>query len=359
MSRPLATGEGAGRRGRAVKWISAGLASSTLIFLLPVVLLAGAGNPPCQATAAPGPAAAGSGGFLETAYGPPWGGINGGGRTTYGIDLTGGQPMLEIAIDPTVLKPLAFYHVWPNPFATHGAFIAGDTGGAIVGQHIDTYDWLGRARQDAWGVRSGVTVSKAANPGAGWALGQAQSPVVTAAVGEQSCIGPGGYANPFVHSTSITPLRIDMGVDYTGTGPIGALGDATITLSTPYDPGWANLDGSAFACAGGHAGAVVYRLIDGPQTGRYVYVTEGIVPTAQVGQHVSADQAIATFTGCIETGWASGPGDTPMAAALGQQCASGDPGCHSTYCGQTMSDLIHAAGGPAGILVPPHTGSSC
>src|SRR5690348_17161290 len=123
MRRSAAIGVAIGKRGRVAKWVAAGAASSMFVFLLPVVLLAGAGNPPCQATPTSGPGDGGPGGFLETAYGPPWGGINGGGRTAYGIDLTAGQPMLEIAIDPTVLQPLAFYHVWPNPFATRGAFI--------------------------------------------------------------------------------------------------------------------------------------------------------------------------------------------------------------------------------------------
>ena len=30
----------------------------------------------------------------------------------------------------------------------------GDTGGAIIGRHVDIYDWRGRASQDAWGERA-------------------------------------------------------------------------------------------------------------------------------------------------------------------------------------------------------------
>ena len=93
----------------------------------------------------------------------------------------------------------------------------------------------------------------------------------------------------------------------------------------------------------------MYRLADGADQGRFVYVTEGIVPAVQVGQ-VSAGQPVATFTGCIEIGWATGTGDQPMAAALGQACSDADPGCHSTWCGYSMSQLITAAGGPAGVM---------
>ena len=63
MRSPLLIGVAVGRQRRVAKWIGAGVASSMLIFLLPVVLLAGAGNPPCQAMPAPGPGNGGSGGF--------------------------------------------------------------------------------------------------------------------------------------------------------------------------------------------------------------------------------------------------------------------------------------------------------
>ena len=64
----------------------------------------------------------------------------------------------------------SYVHVQPNPFNTSSAFYAGDTGGAIVGRHVDIYDWQGRASQDAWGQRS-VSVTPAPNPGAGNLLG--------------------------------------------------------------------------------------------------------------------------------------------------------------------------------------------
>ena len=47
----------------------------------------------------------------------------------------------------------SYMHVQPNPFAASSAFYAGDTGGAIVGLHVDMHDWRGRAAQLAWGKR--------------------------------------------------------------------------------------------------------------------------------------------------------------------------------------------------------------
>lgn len=99
-------------------------------------------------------------------------------------------------------------------------------------------------------------------------------------------------------------------------------------------------------------GAVVYRLLAGPDAGRSVYVAEGIAPLVRAGEALSAGERIASFTGCIETGWATGEGDGAMAAALGQACSDGDPGCHSTACGVSMSRLIASLGGPPGIMQP-------
>jgi hypothetical protein len=47
----------------------------------------------------------------------------------------------------------SWVYVHPNPFGTSQPFYAGDTGGAISGRHVDIYDWLGRASQQAWGAR--------------------------------------------------------------------------------------------------------------------------------------------------------------------------------------------------------------
>jgi 3D (Asp-Asp-Asp) domain-containing protein len=141
---------------------------------------------------APGEAAsssAGVGRWVATAYGPPWGGIEGNGITATGLDLTGGRPALEVAVDPRVIALRSYVHVRPNPFGTSGAFYAGDTGGAIIGRHVDIYDWRGRASQDSWGQRS-VSVTPAPTPGAGNLLGGV-APSPPTAGGCQAAIGDG------------------------------------------------------------------------------------------------------------------------------------------------------------------------
>jgi 3D (Asp-Asp-Asp) domain-containing protein len=163
-------GEAGRRKHRKAPWLLAG--GAFMIVISPVVLFAGAGNPPCQpAVAGPPLSAAGSGPWIATAYGPPWDAMNGSGRTATGLDLTAGEPAYEIAVDPAVIPLQSFEHVTPNPFGTPRAFYAGDTGGAIIGHHVDIYDWQGRAAQDAWGARH-VTVTPAPNPGTGNLLGE-------------------------------------------------------------------------------------------------------------------------------------------------------------------------------------------
>jgi 3D (Asp-Asp-Asp) domain-containing protein len=130
------------------------------------VLLGGVATQQCAPPPAPGGQAAGSGAWIATAYGPPWDAMNGSGVTATGLNLTEGPPAYEIAVDPAVIPLQTFAHVQPNPFGTTRAFYAGDTGGAIIGRHVDIYDWKGRADQNAWGVRH-VNVTPAPNPGAG------------------------------------------------------------------------------------------------------------------------------------------------------------------------------------------------
>ena len=185
-----------GRRTRT-KLIWMVLAFGFVIVLAPIVLLAGAGNPPCTSIASsPTGLPVGSGPWVATAYGPPWDAINGSGVTATGLNLTAGQPAYEIAVDPSVIPLRSFAQVSPNPFRTPHAFYAGDTGGAIIGRHVDIYDWKGRASQDAWGVRH-VSVSPAPDPGTGSLLGEitptaAATQPATAGSGSAGCSAAGG-----------------------------------------------------------------------------------------------------------------------------------------------------------------------
>jgi 3D (Asp-Asp-Asp) domain-containing protein len=103
-----------------------------------------------------------SGRYEATSYGPPWGGIQGAGRTTSGgLPINGGRPRwYMLAVDPALIGHGTLVQVWPNPFGWRGAFLAADTGSAIHGRRLDFYDWRGRGTQHTWGQRD-VTVTPA------------------------------------------------------------------------------------------------------------------------------------------------------------------------------------------------------
>jgi hypothetical protein len=162
-----------------------------------------------------------------------------------------------------------------------------------------------------------------------------------------TAVASGQYANPFAHAANLTSQRIDMGVDYDGQGEIDAIGDAHITFAgTGIGGGW--------VCSTPTNGGVVYQLDDGPDQDKYVYVAEDVIPTVKAGDTVRAGQQIATFAppagaGCIEIGWAAGPG-SPSPIALQDGGFHDGSGCAAwrTAAGDNMSDLLHSLGGPYG-----------
>jgi biotin carboxyl carrier protein len=147
-----------------------------------------------------------------------------------------------------------------------------------------------------------------------------------------------GYADPFSQIRGLTPERIDMGVDYSGTGPVLALGSGTVFNTN--GGGW---PGGVF---------VGIKLDSGPYAGRAYFVAEDVKPTVRVGDHVRAGQQIASMyhgSAGIETGWAAGSGDQPLAEALGQQNKSGDPGGWSSAAGISFDRVLVAVGTPSGV----------
>jgi murein DD-endopeptidase MepM/ murein hydrolase activator NlpD len=145
---------------------------------------------------------------------------------------------------------------------------------------------------------------------------------------------PGFYANPLRAIRGLTPERIDMGVDYSGYGPIYAIGDGIVLTTTV--PGW----------PGGTM--IVYQLTDGPANGLVVYAAEDIAPTVHVGDTVTAGTVLGlVYVGPdgIETGW----GDP---AVIGNTLA-GDTGqfdgANTTAFGANFSEFLHWLGAPAGI----------
>jgi 3D (Asp-Asp-Asp) domain-containing protein len=91
-------------------------------------------------------------GMLATAYGPPWDAMEGGGKTSTGIDLTRGQ-LPVIAVDPDVIPYGSIVKASNSPLGKNKLFVAADTGGAIKGNHIDFFVASGRSAQNGWGAR--------------------------------------------------------------------------------------------------------------------------------------------------------------------------------------------------------------
>jgi murein DD-endopeptidase MepM/ murein hydrolase activator NlpD len=134
------------------------------------------------------------------------------------------------------------------------------------------------------------------------------------------------YVSPFL---SATTGRIDQGVDFTGTGPIAAVGDAEI-LSTGA-PGWPE------------GGGVLYKLLSGARAGQIIFVYEGVQATVHAGQHVSAGDQIATFVpgGSIEMGFADAAG-VPLSHAEYSEGVE-------TQWGREMASFLNSIGGASGL----------
>jgi murein DD-endopeptidase MepM/ murein hydrolase activator NlpD len=134
------------------------------------------------------------------------------------------------------------------------------------------------------------------------------------------------YVSPFL---SATTGRIDQGVDFTGTGPIAAVGDAEI-LATGA-PGWPE------------GGGVLYKLLSGSRAGQVIFVYEGVQATVHAGQHVAAGEQIATFVpgGSIEMGFADAAG-VPLSHAEYSEGVE-------TVWGREMASFLTGIGGASGL----------
>jgi hypothetical protein len=220
---------------------------------------------------------------------------------------------------------------------------------------------LARFRCDEGGVASAIAVCKGSiRPGRAISTGRegTQRFVVTATdkTGSRARTSVRyfvfRYVNPLSAVSGLTTRRIDLGVDYAGSGPLLALGNGVVTMATNSDSGPASC--WAISCWPG-GGIVVYRLLDGPFAGKYVYVAEHITVAVGAGQRVRAGQQIATlYEGYpwVEFGWAAGPGPEALGIADGHQCPCGDPGGWSTIDGRNFDDLLVRVGAPSGLMQP-------
>lgn len=160
-------------------------------------------------------------------------------------------------------------------------------------------------------------------------------PAKTVQAAAQQAAAP--YANPFRDVSGLLPERIDEGVDFGGSGPVYALGDAVITGATSSNYGW----------PGG--GWITYQLTSGPDAGLMVFLAEDVTPTVQVGQHVTASTVIANmYDGGdgIETGWAQPDGSTAE-SQLPEAGGIGGGGPFPTMIGLNFEELLQTLGVPA------------
>jgi hypothetical protein len=159
------------------------------------------------------------------------------------------------------------------------------------------------------------------------------------------------YVNPIRAVAGLQASRIDMGVDYSGSGPILALGRAKVVVATDKLGGPESCWGKT--CVPPPGDIIVYRLLDGPFAGKYVYVVEHITITVRRGQTVRAGETVAILhqgSPNLELGWASGHGVETLAAARGHQCSCIDPGGWSSIEGRNFDDLLVWLGAPSGYL---------
>jgi hypothetical protein len=152
----------------------------------------------------------------------------------------------------------------------------------------------------------------------------------------------GGYANPLRSTGGLTPERIDSGVDYTGVGPVYAIGNGLVLNVFAGD--W---PGGTF---------IAYQLSDGPAKGLVVYTAEDVNPQVAIGSTVTANTVIGQMYGGphgIEMGWADGSRiPNAMARSAGQY-----HGGNSTAFGYNFSRFLQALGAPGGILENNPTGT--
>ena len=154
---------------------------------------------------------------------------------------------------------------------------------------------------------------------------------------EQEAAAAPVYRNPLRSISGLLPERVDMGVDFGGSGPIYAVGDAVITNATAGSPGW----------PGG--GWITYRLTDGPAAGLMVYVAEDVTPDVEVGQAVTSSTVIGNMFNAgdgIETGWAMPDGNSAESQLPEAGSISGG-GPFPTMVGNNFDDLLQALGVPA------------
>lgn len=144
----------------------------------------------------------------------------------------------------------------------------------------------------------------------------------------------GGYLNPLRGVSALVPQEIDQGVDYCGSGPVYAMGNAVV--ENVYAGDWPS---GVF---------IAYRLSDGPAKGLVVYVAENLTPKVVMGQRVTPRTVLGVVHDartCMETGWADG--SAPNGHVAGHFEYNGR---NSTAFGLNFSALLALLGARPGLV---------
>ena len=214
-----------------------------------------------------------------------------------------------------------------KPAAIAAIFVVAAT--LVVSAWPAAAHWVARASGQAWVGQADVLGLQFAH-----SLGL-QIRLQPEVVSEGVAVAP-IYLNPFRNVSDLVLERIDQGVDFTGSGPVYALGDAVVTNATAYSPGW-----------GG--GWITYQLIDGPAAGLTVYLAEAVTPTVVVGEHVTPSTVVGDMFeggGGIETGWAQ-PGGLSAESQLPEAGGIGGGGPFPTVVGTNFDEMLQSLGVPA------------
>lgn len=140
------------------------------------------------------------------------------------------------------------------------------------------------------------------------------------------------YVYPF--GPKATTGRIDQGQDFGGIGAILAIGDAKV-ISTGA-PGWPGGQG------------VLYRLLDGPRRGQYIFVYEGIRPAVRAGEVVKAGQKIGSLIPGSSTGIEIGFADAHGVPLSHAEYTEGKETIHGKEMASFLSQLKKGSGSGSG-----------
>jgi hypothetical protein len=141
-----------------------------------------------------------------------------------------------------------------------------------------------------------------------------------------------GYVSHVKDISNLKPLRVDMGCDYSGHGPLLAIGKARVYASST-STNWP------------FGGFVGITLLDGARKGEHVFYAEHLTPLVRVGQTVQAGQPVATlyegYPWC-EIGWGTGVPYGAYAATKGGGYVEG----HPTAAGMNFNAFAVLLGAP-------------